>query len=493
MTGPGRLRAFAAAVTATLVLTAGCTARDDDPPPAGSPSATAAPGATAPAPATDGPRNPFGAHWDWSRYQQFAPYLRRIAGSATYEEISWCEIERTAGQPDWAGLDEIASRSRELGITLHLKIRIGVCWATGGTARHTRGTANKTESAMPSDLAAYQRFVRAVVQRYGPYGVREYAIENEVNAPSYWAGSPEDYTRLVRAAAETIRATDPTARVVDSGISSVAYGMGVTDRLLRAGRAPEAIAAYQAYFQRRIGTRGQQIPAVTGEAQLRRALGTATNTRSLRFLAATEALLSDRTVDVRQVHFYEHFSGVAPLLDYLRATTPSGTPIQAWEVGQFWRDGDGDPASRAAEMVKTVTLLVAGGIGEIVWLPLAYNPNNAAGSEVRYGLLDPDGTERDAGRMLAGLADAARDGTSTPLPASVAGKLNGVAFVRDGSSTLVLWSASNTPVTVPAAPGGRTGAVGAPLGAAGSGTTVTDVPVLLRVDQPVDRLLATVR
>ena len=75
--------------------------------------------------------------------------------------------------------------------------------------------------------------------------------------------------------------------------------------------------------------------------------------------------------------------------------------------------------------------------------------------------------------MLAALADAARGATVTPLPASVAGRLNGVAFVRGGSSTLVLWSASNTPVTVPAAPGGRTGAVGSPLGAAGGGTTVT--------------------
>ncbi|MEV4122265.1 hypothetical protein [Micromonospora sp. NPDC049645] len=496
MTRPGRLRAVAAVVAGALLLTVGCTARDDDPPPSGTAAATpgaATPGATAPGRAVDGARNPFGAHWDWSRYQQFAPYLRRIAGSATYEELSWCEIERTSGQPDWAGLDEIATRSRELGITLHLKIRTGVCWATGGTARHTRGAASKTESAMPRDLAAYQRFVRSVVQRYGPYGVREYAIENEVNAPSYWAGSPEDYGRLVRAAAETIRATDPTARVVDSGISSVAYGMGIADRLLRAGRVPEALAAYQAYFQRRVGTRGQQIPAVTGEAQLRRALGTETNSRSLSFLAVTEALLTDRTVDVRQVHFYEHFSGVAPLLDYLRATTPPGMPIQAWEVGQFWRDGDGDPTSRAAEMVKTVTLLAAGGIGEISWLPLAYNPNNAAGSEVRYGLLDPDGTEREAGRMLAALADAARGATVTPLPAGVAGTLSGVAFVRGGSSTLVLWSASNRPVTVPAAPGGQTGAVGAPLRTAGGGTTVTDVPVLLRADQPVDRLLAAVR
>ncbi|MGW1449878.1 hypothetical protein ACWCO3_16590, partial [Micromonospora sp. NPDC002411] len=188
MNSPRRLGAFAAALVAALVVTAGCTARRDDPPApapgADTPSATPAPGG-----AVNGVSNPFGAHWDWSRYQQFAPYLRRIAGSATYEEISWCEIERTSGQVDWTGLDEIASRSRELGITLHLKIRTGVCWATGGTARYTRGAANKTESAMPTDLAAYQRFVRSVVQRYGPYGVREYAIENEVNAPSYWAGS----------------------------------------------------------------------------------------------------------------------------------------------------------------------------------------------------------------------------------------------------------------------------------------------------------------
>ncbi|MEU4555018.1 hypothetical protein [Micromonospora violae] len=493
MTRPGRLRAVAAAMAATVLLTAGCTAGGDDPPPVPAPSATTTPGPGTPERTVEQVSNPFGAHWDWSRYQQFGPYLRRLAGSATYEEISWCEIERTAGRPDWTGLDQIAARTRDLGITLHLKIRTGVCWATGGTARHTRGAANKTESAMPTDLAAYQRFVRSVVQRYGPSGVREYAIENEVNAPSYWAGSPEEYARLVRAAAETIRATDPKALVVDSGISSVAYGMGVADRLVRAGQVPEAIAAYQAYFQRRVGTRGQQIPAVTGEAQLRRALGTETNSRSLRFLAVTESLLADRTVDVRQVHFYEHFTGVAPLLDYLRATTPPGTPIQAWEVGQFWRDGDGDPASRAVEMVKTVSLLAAGGISEISWLPLAYNPNNAAGSEVRYGLLDPDGTEREAGRMLAGLADAARDATVTPLPASVAGRLNGVAFVRGGSSTLVLWSASNTPVTVPAGPGGRAGAVGSPLGAAGAGTTVTDVPVLLRADQPVDRILAAVR
>ena len=95
----------------------------------------------------------FGAHWDWNRYEQFVPYLQKLKGSSTYYELSWCDVEKTQGSPDWAALDQIAQRSRELGIRLDLKIRIGICWATGGTAQHTRGQAGKTESKMPLDLA----------------------------------------------------------------------------------------------------------------------------------------------------------------------------------------------------------------------------------------------------------------------------------------------------------------------------------------------------
>ena len=122
---------------------------------------------------------------------------------------------------------------------------------------------------MPRDLAAYQRFVSDLVKRYRPDGVTQYAIENEVNAQQYWAGTPAEYESLVRAAASAVRDADPKAQVVDSGISSVAMGMGITDRLLKAGQADAAVAAYQAYFARRVGTRGKQIPPVSDEAGLR--------------------------------------------------------------------------------------------------------------------------------------------------------------------------------------------------------------------------------
>lgn len=493
----GTRRRLAALLAAVLLLgTAGAGCGDDAERAAPSGPASARPFALTPT----GPAgtHPFGAHWDWSRYDQFAPYLRTLAGSATYHELTWCQIEPSPGQRDWTAVDRIAQRSRELGITLHLKIRTGVCWATGGgTARHVRGQAGKTESAMPRDLGTYQAFVRAVVTRYSSAGVRRYAVENEVNAAQYWAGTPAEYERLVAVAAQAIRAANPHAQVVDSGISSVAYGMGVVDRLLRSGDGAAALAAYQGYFARRIGTRGRQIPAVTDPAQLHQVLAEPANARNLAFLAATERLLDAGTVTVRQVHFYEHPDGVAPFLEYLSAQTPDGVPIEAWEVGQFWReqagggdDGAGDDPARAAELVRVVSALLAGGVRQVIWLPLAYNPNNRAGAEVRYGLLAPDGTQRQAGRAFADLAAVARDASTIPVSE---GPLAGVAFERSGRSALVVWSRSGAPVTVPAAADLRGGPPGAEPSAPGQPVVVGTEPVLLRADRPAADVLAGIR
>jgi hypothetical protein len=483
----GQRSIAAALVVAALLAVAGCSGDEPEPKPSGTP--VPLPTGSAPAPERAAGGQPFGAHWDWARYDQFVPYLRKLEGSATYHELSWCDVEKVQGRPDWSAVDRVAQRSKELGIRLYLKIRIGVCWATGGTAQFTRGQANKTESAMPLDLAVYQKFVGDLVRRYAPQGVKQYAIENEVNAQQYWAGTPQEYTRLVTAAAEAIHGADPDAKVVDSGISSVAYGFGVVDRLLRVGQEDAAVAAYRDYFERRVGTRGRKIPAVDEVAALRTALADETNARNLAYLAATEGLLDSGVVQVRQVHYYEHPDGVPALLDYLRAETPAGVPLQAWEVGQFWRDGGDDAAGRADEVVKVTAHLLAGGITEVMWLPLGYNPNNRAGAEVRYGLLEPDGTEREAGRMLAALAAAARDATVSGV---ARGGLTGLAFQRGGESTVLVWSASGSSVSVPAAPGLHSGPVGGELTPTSAAVSVSATPLLLRAPGTPDTLLAGV-
>ena len=124
-----------------------------------------------------------------------------MSGTVTFDELVWCDVEPSKGTFSWRSQDKVAQNAQALGVHLLLKIRVGVCWATGGQAQHVRGRADKTESAMPRDLDTYKAFVAQAVKRYSAYGVFEYAFENEVNSPSYWSGSPSDYTRLVEAGA----------------------------------------------------------------------------------------------------------------------------------------------------------------------------------------------------------------------------------------------------------------------------------------------------
>jgi hypothetical protein len=121
---------------------------------------------------------------------------------------------------------------------------------------------------------------------------------------------------------------------------------------------------------------------------------------------------------------------------------PPSFPIEAWEVGMFWRDGSGDEQERAAEVVKTVTTLLAGGVRRVIWLPLAYNAERGDGrGEIRYGLLQPDGRARLAGAALRGVARAS---SSADWRAVSTDEVTGIVFGRNGKSTLLLWSDRGT-------------------------------------------------
>ncbi|EBM0725474.1 hypothetical protein XE97_24205, partial [Salmonella enterica subsp. enterica serovar Senftenberg] len=244
--------------------------------------------------AAPGEASPMGAKWDWGRFTEFSPFLKSVSGGTTYYEVVWCDIEKKQGSPDWSALDRIATRSRQVGATLMLKLRVGRCWATGGDATHQRGSKAKTESAMPTDLGAYKAWVHAAVTRYSKFGVHEYAVENEINSASFWAGTPDQFRTLVQAASTEIRASDPQAKVVDAGLSSTSYGYGIADWLLGQGRDAEAISAWNAYFERRIGTRGDQIVAVHSRADLESALKSDQGVRNLAYLDLMRQLASSK-------------------------------------------------------------------------------------------------------------------------------------------------------------------------------------------------------
>jgi hypothetical protein len=420
-------------------LAAACTPQPGRERPSQAPSTQAPKTAGYTGPPVNGTPHPIGAKWAWARVNRFAPYLRDLSGGSTYYIVVWCDVERQQGRRDWSQVDEVARSTRALGYSLLLKIRTGSCWVTGGQRGTLRGRQQKTASAMPDDLAAYQEFVREVVRRYSAQGVHDYALENEPNARRFfWDGTPAEYERLVTLGASAVRSADPRARVSDGGLASSVYATGIADHLLGQGREAEAVAVYQRYHARRADARGDAEPEVTSADELRAALDDEQSRRNLELLSATVRLANAKVIDAWQLHFYESWENLPALLAYLRDVLPPSFPIDAWEVGMFWRGGPTDERVRAEQVVKAVVTLLAGGVRRVIWLPLAYDPENAdERGEIRYGLLDPDGRVRLAATALQAVAKAA---TGTPWRAVSTGEVTGIAFGRDGRSTLLLWS-----------------------------------------------------
>ena len=412
---------------------------------------------------------PIGAKLDWSRVDLVKPYLAGLGATPTFYEMVWCEVEPSQGQRDWSTVDGIAQKAAALHVSLMIKIRVGACWATGDQQpQKVRGAKGKTESFLPADLDTYRNFVTDTVKRYSAKGVHVYAVENEINSASFWGGSVADYEKLVRVAAPAIRAADPKAVVTDMGISSTAYGVGIAQRLLDAGKDAEAVTAWNTYYERRIGTRGDQLRKVDDVAGLREQLGEDQPRRNAEYLALATKLATDKTVDVRQVHFYESYRAAPLLTDYLRATTPAGTPIEAWEVGQFLTTGSLTDAQRTDEVVKSVALLLAGGIRMVLWLPLVVNPDGRNSDEPRYGLVNVDGTARLTGTAFAAMAKAA---AGASVRAVATPKVTGVLFSGSTTSSAFVWATSSE-VTLPAG----AGKVLAPVSGAAAGDAVSTSP-----------------
>jgi hypothetical protein len=435
-----------AGLTAAALALAGCTGSTEEPTPSPSTSVPA-PSPSSPQPSAPVSTVPvrFGSKWDWNKVATSESWIRSQAPGVTFFEFQWCDVSPTGGPADWAQLDRVVERSRDLGVEMMLKIRTGTCAVTGGTAKFTRGAKNKSESRLPKDLTAYAAFVTSVVQRYAPRGVHTYAVENEVNGETFWSGTGAEFEQLFAVAAKAIKAADPSARISDGGISSTAYGAAIATRLLAQGKESEAIAAWNTYYERRIGVRGRQIVRVSNRAELDAMLAGDQARRNLAMLAADERILNSGLADIRQVHFYEAPEAAGLLMDYLKATTPAGIELQAWEVGSFVKGRDPSEAEMASDVVRTSAALIGGGSTMVIWLPLAFNPGGDNSDEPRSGLLDGSGAPRAGAKAFSAMRAAAVDATVSAVNAD--GVL-GVSFTRAGTTTAYVWKVGSV-LTVP--------------------------------------------
>ncbi|NJP07094.1 MAG: hypothetical protein HC837_16480 [Chloroflexaceae bacterium] len=130
------------------------------------------------------------------------------------EDFHWYRIEPQPGTYDWEFTDNTVLLLSERNINI-----IGVLFPAVGWATPFPGDQPDNVSYYPPDPARYAEFVTTVVSRYKDL-VQHWEIWNEPDNPFYWQPQidPAAYATLLKAAYPAVKAANPNAQVLLSGL-----------------------------------------------------------------------------------------------------------------------------------------------------------------------------------------------------------------------------------------------------------------------------------
>lgn len=133
-------------------------------------------------------------------------------------DISWAMAEDVKGQFNWSAFDRVVNAARARGLSV-----LGLLTYSPGWSRPA-GTNHLGPPTNPQD---YVNFAKAAVNHFGT-NIRTWEIWNEANSPVFWQGGANAaaYVRLLNPAYDAIKAIDPGATVLTSGMAPAATGGG---------------------------------------------------------------------------------------------------------------------------------------------------------------------------------------------------------------------------------------------------------------------------
>lgn len=143
--------------------------------------------------------------------------------------LGWSAVERSPGVYDWSSYDQLLSELASQGIE-----PVPYLFGTPG---HFAEDPVVPPTHDPKTLAAWEDFVAAAAERYGPDGtfwreftaaspdveprpLRLWEIWNEPNTPAFWhpEPSPAAYAKLLSRSERAIHSVDPTAEIMVAGM-----------------------------------------------------------------------------------------------------------------------------------------------------------------------------------------------------------------------------------------------------------------------------------
>ncbi|HET7034454.1 MAG TPA: glycosyl hydrolase [Thermomicrobiaceae bacterium] len=146
-------------------------------------------------------------------------------------ELRWEQIEPSRGKWDWGSSDALVQGYHQIGMQELGLLVYSVGWASGGSG-------SSAVFGPPSDLAAWQEYVRQTVTRYKGT-IHSWEIWNEPDTAWAWGGQDggdaASYLALLQRAHDAIKAADPSATIVTGGVTGTARGADFINRLLDLG------------------------------------------------------------------------------------------------------------------------------------------------------------------------------------------------------------------------------------------------------------------
>lgn len=152
-------------------------------------------------------------------------------------DFNWRWIQADKDKPiDWSRLDKVVSAARTHDIEVMPILLFTPTWA------REAGCVER-QQCPPENYEDYANFAEEAVRHFSPMGVRTWEIWNEPNFGSQWIpeANAAEYTEMLRRAYETIKETDPNAKVVMGGLGHTSTRNGnismleYLEQLYRAG------------------------------------------------------------------------------------------------------------------------------------------------------------------------------------------------------------------------------------------------------------------
>jgi hypothetical protein len=169
---------------------------------------------------------PWESHW-----ADFQKLLNDSDAGWARLELRWDFIEANPGAWNFGLHDQLVDGYRADGMQVLGLLDYSVAWANGQPG-------SGTVFGPPTDLDAWSQYVSAVAQHFKGR-VNAYEIWNEPDASFFWngkdGGDPAAYLPLLQRAYQAIKAVDPTATVMNGGLTGTARGADFLNQLLDMG------------------------------------------------------------------------------------------------------------------------------------------------------------------------------------------------------------------------------------------------------------------